>query len=129
MLNSNANLVTSRARRTLARAAFASLGAVPAAAFATAPNFHRAVDLVWFSQNVDQRALDMTMDNLGAMGVDHVGLNVWWFQNNISSTTIAPNFNLYSSSDTTINQVIDAAHARGIAVELRPLVDLSSDPS
>src|SRR5438552_12658268 len=96
---------------------------------ATAPGFHKAVDLVWFSPTVDSRALDMTMDNLAAMGVNYVGLNVWWFQNNISSTSIAPDFTRYSSTDATINQVIDAAHSRGLSVELRPLVDLSNDPS
>ena len=61
--------------------------------------------------------------------MDSVALNVWWFQNNISSTTIAPDFTKYSSTDATLQQVIDAAHARGLAVQLRPLVDLSNDPT
>jgi autotransporter-associated beta strand protein len=103
--------------------------AVHSSARAAAPGFQNAVNLVWFSPTVDQRALDATLDNLKAVGVDHVALNVWWFQNNINSTQVAPDFSRYSSTDDTIRQVIDAAHSRNLAVELRPLVDLSADPT
>jgi len=73
------------------RAAIAAVAiAFPAISRAATPDWHRAVDLVWFSPTVDQRALDMSLDNLAAMGVDHVAANVWWFQDNINSTTVAP---------------------------------------
>ena len=96
---------------------------------AAAPDFRRAVNLVWFSPDVEPRVLDQQLDNLAAVGVTHVAANVWWFQENIHSTQVAPNYNLYSSTDQTLRQVIDAAHARGMSVQLRPLVDLSNDPS
>ncbi|HWP40642.1 MAG TPA: hypothetical protein VNL70_06920, partial [Tepidisphaeraceae bacterium] len=94
-----------------------------------APDFRRAVNLVWFSATVEQRVLEQQLENLVAMGVDSVALNVWWFQDSINSTQVAPNFNRYSSTDATLRQVIDAAHAHGLAVQLRPLVDLASDPT
>ena len=106
------------------------LGAIPlmvcASAFATPEH---GVDLTLFAPTVDQRVLNESLDNMSAIGVNHLSLNVWWFQSNINSTTIAPNYSSYSTTDDTLRQIIDAAHARSIAVELRPLVDLSADSS
>ncbi|MBC8106533.1 MAG: hypothetical protein H7Z14_08085, partial [Anaerolineae bacterium] len=91
--------------------------------------YHKGLDLALFSQTVDPSRLNFFLDNAAAMGVDHLSINHWWFQDNINSTQIAPNFSKYSASDDTIRQVIDAAHARGMAVQLRPIVDLANDPS
>src|SRR4051812_48289336 len=96
-------------------ATLTALGVFPAASGAQL----RGLDLALFSPTVDQRRLDFTLDNAAAMGVDHVSINNWWFQDNINSTSIAPAFNRYSATDDTIRQVIDAAHARGMSVQLR----------
>jgi autotransporter-associated beta strand protein len=120
-------------RATSIAARWAAANCVIAAASpvarAAAPDFEHAANLVWFSPTVDQRVLDQTLDNMVGLGIDHVALNVWWFQNNINSTQVGPDFGRYSSTDDTIRQVIDAAHVRNLAVQLRPLVDLANDPS
>jgi autotransporter-associated beta strand protein len=116
-------------RVAIASAAAATCALIGPAPVAAAVTFQHAANLVWFSPTVDQRVIDDQLDNMQALGINTVALNVWWFQNNISSTTIAPDFSRYSSTDDTLRQVIDAAHARGLAVQLRPLVDLSNDSS
>ena len=99
------------------------------ASTALAVDYHKGLDLALFSKDVDPHRLNFFLDNAAAMGVDHLSINSWWFQDNISSTQIAPNFSKYSASDDTIRQVIDAAHARGMSVQLRPIVDLANDPA
>jgi autotransporter-associated beta strand protein len=121
-------------RRTRQCIRCAAYGSVATLTLALSPSTGRAqlqrgLDLALFSPTLDQRRLDFTLDNAVAMGVDHISVNSWWFQNNINSTTIAPDFTRYSATDDTIRQVIDAAHARGMAVQVRPIVDLASDPS
>src|SRR3954449_13607030 len=69
------------------------------------------VNITIFGSGVDPRVLNESLDNMTAMGVDHVSLDVWWFQNNINSTQIAPNNNLYSLTDNSVRQVIDAAQS------------------
>src|SRR5438477_9380079 len=102
----------------------AAVLAVGSRAFATPEH---GVNLTYFGANVDPRVLDESLDNMTAMGVNHVSLDVWWFQQNINSTTVAPNTSLYTQTDASVRQVIDAMQSRGISVELRPLVDLSND--
>src|SRR4051794_8273165 len=105
---------------------FATVSAIAPRAIAVQQN---GLDLAIFSQTVDPRRLAFTLDNAQALGVNHVSINHWWFQNNINSTQVGPDFSRYSASDDTIRGIIDAAHARGMSVQLRPIVDLASDPS
>ncbi len=90
---------------------------------------HKAMSLTLWDENVNLTQLNETFDNMVAIGVDHVAVNVWWFQENINSTTIAPDFTKYSASDASVEAVIEAAHARGMTTMLKTLVDLSNDPS
>src|SRR5688500_6220064 len=87
------------------------------------------MNLVWWGQTIEPAVLNQSLDNMAAVGVDHVAVNVFWFQENINSTQVAPNYNLYSPQATTVEQIIDAAHQRGLAVMLRPMVDLANDPT
>ena len=113
-------------RAACASAAMLTMALAPSRLHA---QMQRGLDLALFSPTIDQRRLDFTLDNAVSMGVDHISINNWWFQNNINSTSIAPDFTRYSATDDTIRQVIDAAHARGMAVQVRPIVDLAADPS
>jgi len=89
----------------------------------------KGVSLTLWDENVDAGQLALSLDDMVAAGVTHVGVNVWWFQDNINSTSIGPDFAGYSASDASVEHVIDAVHARGMSVMLKPLVDLSNDPS
>jgi hypothetical protein len=72
--------------------------------------------------------LGQSLDEFKADGGEYVAVNVWWFQDNINSTVIAPNFNKYSISDSQVRDTIDAIQARGLKAVLKPLVDMSNDP-
>ena len=95
-------------------------GLTPAAAGAG----RKGVSLTLWDETVNLGQLSASLDNLAAIGGDEVGVNVWWFQDDINSTTIAPDFGLYSASDASVEAVIDAVHARGMQVMLKPLVDM-----
>jgi glycosyl hydrolase family 113/subtilase family protein/beta-agarase/YXIM esterase-like protein/Big-like domain-containing protein/PKD domain-containing protein len=89
----------------------------------------KGVSLTLWSETVDTGLLATSLDGFAAAGGEWVGVNVWWFQENINSDVIAPDFTRWSASDASVRTVIDAIHARGMSVMLKPLVDLSNDPT
>ncbi|MHC4715865.1 MAG: glycoside hydrolase family 113 [Planctomycetota bacterium] len=88
----------------------------------------RGMSLTLWNQTVNLAQLGQSLDNLAGMGVDHVAVNVWWFQDDIYSKSIAPDFTRYSASDDSVRAAIDQIHAHGMKAMLKPLVDLSDDP-
>ena len=84
--------------------------------------------------NLNQAQLAQSLDNMKAIGVDTVGVNVFWLQDNINSYQISPDptgASGFAGTATTAvaETVIDAIHARGMKVMLKPLVNLRNDPS
>jgi len=77
-----------------------------------------------WNETIDAGQLAQSLDDLADLGADHVGINVWWFQDDLASTVISPDFTRYSASDASVIAAIDAAHARGMRVMLKPIVDL-----
>ncbi|MFP4355448.1 MAG: glycoside hydrolase family 113 [Phycisphaerae bacterium] len=78
--------------------------------------------------------LSQSLDNMQAIGVDTVGVNVFWLQDNINSQLISPDptgASGFAGTATTevTTTVIDAIHDRGMKVMLKPLVNLRNDPS
>ena len=53
--------------------------------------------------------LDQALQEFKADGGRDVSVNVVWFQDNINSTVIQPDFKLYSASNATVVSTIDAA--------------------
>jgi hypothetical protein len=96
-------------------------------AFAWADTLQRGVNLPLWNSDVDMTQLGLSLDRFKADGGTSVAVNVTWFQDNINSTSIAPNFNMYSANDATVIATIQAIHARGMSVTLKPLVDLAND--
>jgi len=90
---------------------------------------HKGVALPLWNETVDLAQLNASLANLKALGVNWVELNVFWFQDNIASTAIAPDFTRWSASDSSVRAAIDAVHAQGMRVMLKPLVDLRNDPT
>jgi len=60
------------------------------------------------------------------VGVNTVALNVWDFTPAVTSTSIAPNYSKYSSSDAQVIAAIDDLHAAGMNVLLKPMVDVNN---
>jgi autotransporter-associated beta strand protein len=87
----------------------------------------RGVDLPLFNSDFSATQLAQSLAEFKADGGQYVSVNVWWFQDNINSTVIQPNYNLYSVSDNTVENTIAAIQAQGLQAVLKPIVDLSND--
>jgi hypothetical protein len=129
----------------LAIGAFALSTVLPLAA--TAGERHRSVSLTLWGggggtadehpltmSNLNLTDLDQTLDNMQSIGVDTVGVNVFWLQDNIGSYVISPDTTgatgFKGTATTGVTEaVIDAIHAKGMSVMLKPLVNLRNDPS
>ena len=66
---------------------------------------------------------DQSIANMKAIGVNTVALNVWWFQDNVNSSVITPDFGLYSASTDSVVHAIRDIHDQGMQVMLKPMVD------
>jgi hypothetical protein len=97
---------------------------------AVAGDMTRGANLVLWYDNIDAAhmpALYQSLDQFKADGGNQVTINVWQYQDNKDSLTIAPGSN--SASDTLVNAAIDAIQARGMKVGLRPHVNCSNGDS
>jgi len=58
-----------------------------------------------------------------ADGCNWIALCVWWFQNNVSSTTIESDYTRYSATPESVVHAINQCHEQGMKVMLKPMVD------
>ncbi|MGD0897461.1 MAG: autotransporter-associated beta strand repeat-containing protein [Thermoguttaceae bacterium] len=96
---------------------------------AVADDMQRGCNLPLFNSSINLTQLAQSLAEFKADGGQYVAVNVWWFQDNINSTVIQPNYSLYSVTDTTVTNTIAAIQAQGLQAVLKPLVDLSNDSS
>lgn len=62
---------------------------------------------------------------MSQMGADTVALNVWWFQNDVSSATVHEDDSRYSSTMNSVSNAIDYIHSLGMKVMLKPMLDVN----
>jgi hypothetical protein len=67
-----------------------------------------------------------TVLSMQQVGVNTVALNIWDFTPSVTSTSIAPNYSKYSSSDAQVIAAINDIHAAGMNVLLKPMVDVNN---
>jgi hypothetical protein len=96
---------------------------------AAADSLHKGVSLTLWHENEDPLQVGQSLDHFRSIGGEWVGINLFQFQDEITSTVISsdtsdPNF--ATASDTTLGSVIDAIHARGMKVMLKPMVDVKT---
>jgi hypothetical protein len=70
--------------------------------------------------------LSQSLDNLRADGANWVALNVFWFQDTLSSTTIGPDYTRWSTTPESLERAVQELHSRGIKVMLKPMVDVKT---
>ncbi|MCP4261395.1 MAG: hypothetical protein GY774_28420 [Planctomycetes bacterium] len=56
-------------------------------------------------------------------GCNWIALCVWWFQDNINSTTITSDYTRFSATPESIIHAINQCHEQGMKVMLKPMVD------
>src|SRR5262245_4000796 len=76
---------------------------------------YKGMSYTSFSQNALAGAgSDQSLLRMSVLGTDTVALNFWWFQDTVSSTTMAEDFTRYSSTVASIEHAIDTIHGLGM---------------
>jgi len=66
---------------------------------------------------------DISLANARAISCNWVAICVWWFQDNINSTVIEPDYTRYSAEPNSVVHAINRCHELGMKVMLKPMVD------
>lgn len=66
---------------------------------------------------------DESLAKASADGCNWIAICVWWFQDNVDSTTIEPDYGRYSATAESVVHAIDTCHKLGMKVMLKPMVD------
>ncbi len=66
---------------------------------------------------------DNSLAKARADGCNWLAICVWWFQDNVNSTTIEPDYTLYSATVESVVHAINTCHELGMKVMLKPMVD------
>jgi glycosyl hydrolase family 113 len=96
---------------------------------AAADSLQEGVSLTLWHETEDATQVGKSLDDFKAIGGEWVGINLFWFQDTKISTAIAPDTtdaSFATASDATLGAVIDAVHARGMKVMLKPMVDVDT---
>lgn len=56
-------------------------------------------------------------------GCNWIAICVWWFQDDVNSTVIEPNYISYSATPESVVHAINTCHQLGMKVMLKPMVD------
>jgi hypothetical protein len=72
---------------------------------------------------------DQSLADAKAAGCTWIAINVFWFQDTITSTDIYPDYTRYSSIPDSVKHAVDRCHQLGMKVMLKPDVDLAKDPN
>jgi hypothetical protein len=83
--------------------------------------FNGMVYTSWSLSDYSSPVSDASLQALAAMSVDTIELLVTWYQDDISSTSIAPG--AYSPTDASLVHAIQTASSLGMRVILKPHVD------
>ena len=70
-------------------------------------------------------ASDQSLLNMSLVGTDTVALNFWWFQQSLTSNSMAEDDTRYSSTVSSVAHAIDAIHSLGMKVLLKPMIDIN----
>ncbi|MCX5646197.1 MAG: hypothetical protein NTZ17_16175 [Phycisphaerae bacterium] len=66
---------------------------------------------------------DHSLTKAREVGCNWIALCVWWFQDNVNSTTIEPDYTRYSATPESVVEAIKQCHEQGMKVMLKPSVD------
>jgi len=78
--------------------------------------------VTWDANGLLTEDSDKSLANARAIGCNWIALNVYWFQDDANSTSIGPDYSLYSSTPESIIHAIGRCHELGMKVMLKPVV-------
>ncbi len=77
----------------------------------------------WWEEAYLTEDSDESLATARQAGCAWVAINLWWFQDTISSTEIYPDYSWYSVSPESVIHAINRCHELGMKVMLKPNVD------
>ncbi|MGA2172104.1 MAG: dockerin type I domain-containing protein [Sedimentisphaerales bacterium] len=80
----------------------------------------------WSENAFSTEDSNTSLGNLRNTGCQWVAINVWEFQDNATSTVIAPDYNLFSVSPESVKVAVDRCHELGMKVLLKPMLDMKT---
>jgi hypothetical protein len=95
-----------------------------AAAAVAAPAYKGMTYTSFGSDVLSSSSSDQSLLNMSLVGTDTVALNFWWFQNSITSNSMAEDDTRYSSTISSVAHAIDTIHSLGMKVLLKPMIDI-----
>lgn len=66
---------------------------------------------------------NISLANTAKVGCNWIGLCVWWFQDDVNSVIIEPDYSRYSATPESVIYAINKCHELGMKVMLKPMVD------
>ncbi len=77
----------------------------------------------WQKDAMSSPESDLSLAAVRDAGANWIAICVWWFQDNVTSTTIEPDYTRYSASQESVIHAIQKSHEMGMKVMLKPMVD------
>lgn len=68
-----------------------------------------------------------SLANAEQIGCNWIGLCVWWFQDDVNSVLIEPDYSLFSATPESVIHAINKCHELGMKVMLKPMVDCRNE--
>lgn len=75
----------------------------------------------WGAYSFNSTEAKVEILEMKEIGIEWVGVNIWWFQKNVSSTTIYPKD--WTDTAPNITSLFDYIHAQGMKVLFKPMID------
>ena len=77
----------------------------------------------WEPNSMSSSESDESLAIAASIGCNWVAICVWWFQDNINSTVIEPDYTRYSATPESVVHGIQRSHELGMKVMLKPMLD------
>lgn len=77
----------------------------------------------WAKDAMLSEASDKSLEDARDIGCNWIAICVWWFQDDINSTVIEPDYSKYSASPESVIHAIKTCHKLGMKVALKPMLD------
>ncbi len=79
--------------------------------------------IAWDANGLFTEDSNTSLKNIKQIGCNWVGLNVCWFQDDVNSISIGPDYTRYSSTPESVIHAIDKCHELRMKVMLKPLIE------
>ncbi len=77
----------------------------------------------WDDFILNSEQSDMSLSKMRNIGCNWTSICIWWFQDDVNSTLIEPDYSKYSVDPNSVEHAIDYCHTLGMKVMLKPIIN------